>query len=82
VREEEIRSKEAPVANITGTQFEFSTNQLERDRQKMLDGPQLTGMSMLMAAKTTPSVWIKLKEAQEEISELRLAFAKQNTASL
>jgi hypothetical protein len=64
------------VADLTGTQFEFSTEQLERDRQKAQDGPLSTGMCMSMAAKTTPITRLKLKEAQDGIAELRLALAR------
>jgi hypothetical protein len=42
----------------------------------------LTGFSMSTAAKTTPSVRLKLEEAQEEIGALRLALAQQKLASL
>jgi hypothetical protein len=62
--------------DLTGTQFEFSMEQLDRDRQKAQDGPLSTGMSMSMAAKTTPRTRLKLKEAQDEIAELRLALAQ------
>jgi hypothetical protein len=62
--------------DLTGTQFEFSTEQLERDRQKAQDGPLSTGMSMSTAAKTTPRTRLKLKEAQDKIAELRLALTQ------
>jgi hypothetical protein len=62
--------------DLTRTQFKFSKEQLEQDRQKAQDGPLSTGMSMSMAAKTTPSTRLKLKEAQDEIAELRLALAQ------
>jgi hypothetical protein len=83
-REEAILAKEAAerVIDITGTQFEFNPEQLERDRQKELDGPKSTGFSMSTAAKTTDSTRLKLKEAQDEIGELRLALAKQKLTSL
>jgi hypothetical protein len=67
--------------DLTGTQFEFSTEQLENDRQKAINGPPSTGMSMSTAAKTTPKTRLRLKEAQEEITELKRALAqhaKQN----
>jgi hypothetical protein len=80
-KEEATLAKEAAakLAEITGTQFEFSTEQLERDREKTLHGPVSGGLSMSTAAKTTPSIRLKLKEAQEEIGELRLALAKKNS---
>jgi hypothetical protein len=53
---------------------------MERDGEKTLQGPTSDGLSMSTAAKTTPSVRLKLKEAQEEIGELRLALAKQKAA--
>jgi hypothetical protein len=62
--------------DLTGTQFEFSKEQLDRDRQKAQDGPLSTGMSMPTAAKTTPRTRLKLKEAQDEIAELRLALTQ------
>jgi hypothetical protein len=62
--------------NLTGTQFEFSTEQLEGDRQKAQDGSISTGMSMSTAAKTPPRTRLKLKEAQDEIAELRLALTQ------
>jgi hypothetical protein len=62
--------------DLTGTQFEFSTEQLDRDTQKAQDGPLSTGMSMSTAAKTTHRTRLKLKEAQDEIAELRLALAQ------
>jgi hypothetical protein len=61
----------------TGTQFEFSTNQLENDRLKAQNGPHSTGFSMSTAAKTTDSTRLKLKEAKEEINLLKEALAKQ-----
>jgi hypothetical protein len=65
-KEEAAIAKEAAekMAEITGTQFEFSPDQLERDREKTLQGPVSGGLSMSTAAKTTPSVRLKLKEAQ------------------
>jgi hypothetical protein len=75
--EHQAREAAANAVDPSGTQFEFSTDQLERDRQKALNGPSSTGFSMSTAAKTTPSTRLKLKEAQEEIGELRLALAKQ-----
>ena len=51
--------------DLTGTKFEFSTEQLDQDRQKAQDGPLSTGMSMSTAAKTTPRTRLKLKEAQD-----------------
>jgi hypothetical protein len=65
------------ITEITGTQFEFSTDQIERDQEKALHGPMSTGMSMSTAAKTTNSTRLKLKEAQEEIGALRLALEQQ-----
>jgi hypothetical protein len=65
---------ESPDA-LTGTRFEFSTEQLKRDRQKALDGPLSTGI-MSMAAKTTTRSRLKLKEAQDESAELWLALSR------
>lgn len=62
---------------LTGTQFEFNSEQIERDRQKTIDGPRSTGYSMSTAGKTTPGTRLKLKEAQEEIENLRIALAQQ-----
>jgi hypothetical protein len=78
-RVEETRAQEEldKLDNLTGTQFEFSKEQIERDRQKLIQGPASTGYSMSTAAKTTPSVRLKLKEAQEQIGELKLALAQQ-----
>jgi hypothetical protein len=82
-KEEELLAKEAAekIIDITGTQFEFNSDQLERERQKTLDGPMSTGFSMSTAAKTTQSTRLKLEEAQDKIGELRLALAKQNLNS-
>jgi hypothetical protein len=79
VNEEAKLAQEAAkqLEEITGTQFEFSTDQLERDKEKALNGPMSTGMSMSTAAKTTNSTRLKLKEAQEEIGALRIALAQQ-----
>jgi hypothetical protein len=76
------KEAEAKLHDITGTQFEFNPDQLERDKQKTLSGPTSTGFSMSTAAKTTPSVRLKLKEAQDEIGALRIELAKQKLASL
>jgi hypothetical protein len=54
---------------------------MERDREKTLEGPKSTGFSMSTAAKTTNSTRLKLKEAQDEIGELRRALARQQVAS-
>jgi hypothetical protein len=62
--------------DLSGTQFKFSTEQLERDRQKAQDDPLSTGMPMSTAAKTTPRTWLKLKEGQDEIAELRLVLTQ------
>jgi hypothetical protein len=43
----------------------------------MMNGPQSTGFSMSTAAKTTDSTRLNLKEAKEEIYELRKALAQQ-----
>jgi hypothetical protein len=48
---------------------------MERDREKTLQRPNSDGLSMSTAAKTTPSVRLRLKEAQDKIGELRLALA-------
>jgi hypothetical protein len=67
----------------TGTEFEFSAEQIEHDREKSLAGPLSTGFSMSTAAKTTPRTRLKLKKAQEQIMEshkeiekLRLGLAR------
>jgi hypothetical protein len=52
------------VPDLSGAQFVFNTDQLARDRQKVLDGPLSTGFSMSTAAKTTPSIRLKYKEAE------------------
>jgi hypothetical protein len=62
----------AKLPDLTGTQFVFNPEQVERDRHKMLNGPQSTGFSMSTAAKTTDSVRLKYKEAVEEIRALQL----------
>jgi hypothetical protein len=67
--------------DLTGTQFEVSTEQLEQNRQKAQDDPLSIGMSMSTAAKTTPRTRLKLKEAQGEITELRLALAQHPVLS-
>lgn len=83
LQEAERLAKEAAeqIIDITGTHFEFSTSQIERDRQKTADGPQSTGYSMSTMGKTTGSTRLKLKEAQDEIGELRLKLAKHKLAS-
>jgi hypothetical protein len=67
----------AQATDLTGTQFEFSADQLENDRQKALNGPHSTGLSMSTAAKTTDSTRLKLKQAKEEIDILRKELTKQ-----
>jgi hypothetical protein len=82
-REEAILAKaaaETPI-DLTGTQFEFSPEQLEKDRQKSQAGPPSTGFSMSTMGKTTESTRLKLKEAQEELGALRLQLAKQTLSS-
>ena len=61
----------------TGAKFEFSPDQLEQDRLKTLAGPMSTGFSMSTAAKTTNSTRLALKEAKEEIRQMKLELAKQ-----
>ena len=68
VIEEAAVAKAAAEMEIdhTGTEFEFSAEQLERDRAKALAGPA-TEFSMSTAAETTPQTRLKLKKAQEEL---------------
>jgi hypothetical protein len=61
----------------SGTQFDFNAEQIEQDRKKAQQGPPSTDFSMSTAAKTTPRTRLKLKEAQEEIEDLRRALANQ-----
>ena len=78
-REDAAIAKEAEenAADPTGTQFEFSTEQLEQDRLKAMNGPSSTGFSMSTAAKTTESTRLKLKEAKEELYNLKKAAQEE-----
>jgi hypothetical protein len=78
-REDAAIAKEAAdnAVDPTGTQFEFSPEQLERDRLKAMNGPPSTGFLMSTAAKTTDSTRLKLKEAKEEIYELKKAAQEE-----
>jgi hypothetical protein len=62
--------------DLSGTQFVFSPDQVEREREKAILGSESEGRSMSTAGKTTGSTRLKLKEAEEQIAELRLALAK------
>jgi hypothetical protein len=66
-----------PPTVITGTQFVFSAEQVKRDHEKALAGSESDGRSMSTAGKTTDSTRLKLKEAQEQIADLRLALARK-----
>jgi hypothetical protein len=67
----------APPTEITGTQFVFSHEQVQRDHEKALAGSVSDGRSMSTAGKTTDSTRLKLKEAQEQIADLKLALARK-----
>jgi hypothetical protein len=68
----------ATPEDLTGTQFIFSTDQIERENERALQGSESDGKSMSTAGKTTGTTRLKLKEAQEELAELRLASQAQN----
>jgi len=63
--------------DLSGTQFVFSSEQMERERERALLGSESEGRSMSTAGKTTASTRLKLKEAEEQIAELKLALAAQ-----
>jgi hypothetical protein len=78
-KEDAAQAQEAAAMEVdqTGTQFEFSPEQLEQDRLKTLAGPMSTGFSMSTAGKTTGTTRLALKEAKEELKQLKLELAKQ-----
>ena len=67
----------ASIPDLTGTQFVFSPEQVARDHDKALLGSESDGKSMSTAGKTTDSIRLKFKEAQEEIAELKLALVEK-----
>lgn len=67
-----------PPEDLTGTQFTFSEEQILRDRERATNGSEPDGKSMSTAGKTTGSTRLALKEAQEQIAELRLALTAKS----
>jgi hypothetical protein len=65
-------------ADLIGTKFLFSTAQLERDKERALEGYESDGRSMSTAGKTTESTRLKLKETQEELQELKLKNSERD----
>ena len=68
-----------PAEDLSGTQFEFSTDQLAREHERAMNGSESDGKSMSTAGKTTGSTRLALKEAQEKIAELKLALTAKTT---
>jgi hypothetical protein len=66
-----------PIEDLTGTQFLFSKEQLHRENERALNDSESDGKSMSTAGKTTGSTRLALKEAQEELAELKLAALEQ-----
>ncbi len=62
--EAKATAEAARVIDHTGTEFEFSAEQIERNRERADRTTPSTGFSMSTAAKTTPGTRIKLKETQ------------------
>jgi hypothetical protein len=59
----------AMVIDHTGTEFEFSAEQIKRNRERADRTTPSSRYSMSTAAKTTPGTRIKLKETQEQLME-------------
>jgi hypothetical protein len=68
-----------PQEDLIGTQFIFSKEQLHREHERALNGSESDGKSMSTAGKTTCSTRLALKEAQEQIAELKLALTATKT---
>jgi hypothetical protein len=66
--------------DLTGTQFVFSPAQVARERKRALPGLASDGKSMSTCGKTTDSTRLRLKEAQEQIAELKLALGSRPIA--
>jgi hypothetical protein len=66
-----------PPEDLTGTQFVFSKDQIETENERALHDSESDGKSMSTAGKTTGTTRLKLKEAQEELAELKLAAQEQ-----
>jgi NifB/MoaA-like Fe-S oxidoreductase len=63
---------------MSGTQFVFSTEQVERENKCVALGSESDGRSMSTSGKTTESTQLKLKIAQEQIKELQLQLHARN----
>jgi hypothetical protein len=66
----------ANPAPLTGAQFQFSAEQVSRERERADQSSESAGLSMSTAGKTTESTRLNLKIAQETIAELQLSLLK------
>jgi hypothetical protein len=70
----------ANPAPSTGAQFEFSAEQVARDRERAEQLSESEGWSMLTAGKTTESTRLNLKVAWEEPADIRMQLLQPTPA--
>jgi hypothetical protein len=78
-REDKSKADEAAAnpAPLTGAKFEFSPEQVARERERADQLSESDGRSMSTAGKTTDSTRLNLKMAREEIADLKQAAQKE-----